>query len=113
MRCWSQRWQWSSLASWTESRPSLRARSARRMTTMADLPNSAADPRPGGRPAFIDPNCKACGTALVLHDSLREQPSPPDEVWHDEWECPTCRDGLHLDRPERRMPKGVSRWADI
>jgi hypothetical protein len=66
---------------------------------MADLPKSAADPRPDGKPAFIDPNCPTCGAALVLHDSLRVPPTPVAEVWHDEWECPKCRDGLVLDQP--------------
>jgi ribosomal protein S27AE len=76
---------------------------------MSDPPNSPGEPRAGGRPAFIDPACKVCGTALVLHDSLRKRPSPPGETWHDEWECPKCRDGLHLDVPKH----GTKRWADI
>ncbi len=66
---------------------------------MVDLPKSAAEPRPGGRPAYIDPNCKACGAALVLSDSMKDPPTPADEVWHDEWQCPNCRDGVYLDVP--------------
>lgn len=63
---------------------------------MIDSPISAADSRPGNRPYFIAPNCPTCGTGLVLVD--RNQPA--SEVWHDEWECPLCDDGVHLDWPE-------------
>ncbi len=63
---------------------------------MRNLPRSAADPRPDSRPYFIAPNCPTCEAALVLVD--RNQPAP--EVWHDEWECPRCDDGIYLDWPE-------------
>ena len=57
---------------------------------------SAADPRPDSRPFFIAPNCPTCQATLVLVD--RDQPAP--EVWHGEWECPRCDDGVYLDWPE-------------
>lgn len=37
-----------------------------------------------------------CRMALVLVD--RDQPA--SEVWHDEWECPRCDNGIYLDWPE-------------
>lgn len=63
-------------------------------------PNSAADRRPGNRPYYISPNCPVCGTALVLSDVLENPKGPKDEIWHDEWECSKCRDGVYMDWPE-------------
>jgi ribosomal protein S27AE len=63
------------------------------------LPQSAADPRPGGRPAYISAKCPDCGTALVLLDSLENPTLSADELWHDEWTCPTCQDGIFMDWP--------------
>lgn len=64
-------------------------------------PTSAAHPRPAGRPYYIDPNCPTCGSALVLDDRF----VPGNQVWHDEWVCPTCQEGIWLDWPasERTM----------
>lgn len=71
------------------------------MTAPRDRPpRSAADPRPGNRPFYIPPACPQCGTPLVLSDLLDDPATPQDEVWHDEWACPTCRDGVYLDWPE-------------
>lgn len=67
---------------------------------MVTPPNSAADPRPGNRPYYIAPNCPKCGAALVLLDRLQDPDASDDEVWHDEWTCPNCQDGLHMDWPE-------------
>ncbi len=66
---------------------------------MVDTPRSAADPRPGNRPYFIARNCSTCGTELALVD--RDQPA--SEIWHDEWECPLCQDGVYLDWPESAL----------
>lgn len=63
---------------------------------MNSSPRNAADPRPGNRPYFIAPKCPTCDAALVLVD--RDQVA--SEVWHDEWECPRCDDGVYLDWPE-------------
>jgi len=63
---------------------------------MRNPPRSAADPRPDSRPYFIAPNCPTCEAALVLVD--RDQPA--SEIWHDEWECPRCDDGVYIDWPE-------------
>ena len=42
----------------------------------------------------------ACGAALVLYDRLNEPSNmPDDQVWHDEWICPHCRDGIWPDWP--------------
>lgn len=64
-------------------------------------PQSAADPRPGNKPYYIVGECP-CGTVLVLHDSLLPS-GPRASVWHDEWECPKCRDSLWLDVPPGSM----------
>lgn len=63
-----------------------------------DAPRSAADPRPGGEPYYIDSDCPECGTPLVLYDE--------DSGWNDEWTCPKCQGGLHMDWPD-------SQWAHI
>jgi hypothetical protein len=74
-------------------------------------PQSPSDPR-DGEPYYIDSDCSECGSELVLYDSLtREQidrsselsavnTDQGDGVWHDEWVCPNCLDGIHLDVPE-------------
>lgn len=63
-------------------------------------PTSAADPRPGGKPYYIDPLCPTCGAPLVLMDVLEPPSAPGALVWHDEWACPMCRDGtVHMDWP--------------
>ncbi len=76
---------------------------------MTEPPESPADPRPNGEPYYIDSNCPDCGTELVLSDEHR--PTGTDarvdpEVWdkretifHDEWVCPECENGIHMDRP--------------
>ncbi len=64
------------------------------------VPRSAADPRPGGQPYYIAPGCRRCSARLVLFDRLENPEAPDDEVWHDEWICPVCRDGLYMDWPE-------------
>lgn len=66
---------------------------------MPKPPGSAADARPDGRPYYIPTTCPTCGMALVLVDLLRDPATPPEEVWHDEWMCPRCQDGIHLDVP--------------
>ncbi len=63
-------------------------------------PRSASDPRPGNQPFYISPGCHTCGTALVLSDRLDHPDAAESKIWHDEWECPVCRDGIYLDWPE-------------
>lgn len=69
-------------------------------------PRRPSDPRPGGRPYYIAPTCDNCGAALVLNDVLRG--TSARQVWHDEWTCPTCRDGIYLDWP----PAALQRLTD-
>lgn len=78
-----------------------------------DEPKSAADPRPGGRPYYIDSECPDCGTPLVLYDAIGDEAkrssdalvdpeykSGSDTIWHDEFVCPSCIDGVHMDWPQ-------------
>lgn len=38
-------------------------------------------------PLHINHKCFDCHTTLISFD----------EVWHDEWYCPKCQDGIHID----------------
>ena len=66
-------------------------------------------------PHYIDSDCPDCGEALVLSDEHRPSgdtdalvaPEVWDErqegrsvIWYDEWVCPECENGLHMDWPE-------------
>lgn len=66
---------------------------------MIKLPRSPADPRPNNRPAYISPLCPQCGANLRLADVLADPSISPENVWHDEWQCPQCRDNIYLDLP--------------
>ena len=70
------------------------------MTRPAPKPMSAADPRPGNKPHYIDSACPGCGTPLVLADRLRNLHVRENKIWHDEWQCPQCRDGIYMDWPK-------------
>lgn len=70
---------------------------------MTEAPRSAADPRPDGKPYYIEPNCSTCGTALVLLDVLEKSSGL---VWHDEWVCPNhFGEGVHMDWPPEEFEK--------
>ncbi len=64
------------------------------------IPQSAADPRPGNKPFYIKQNCLKCGAELVLLDTLLFPSKPQNQIWHDEFTCPICRDGIYIDWPE-------------
>lgn len=79
---------------------------------MTDIPESPADPRPNDEPYYIDSECPECSTELIEYhevpDEVREEetalaPSQDDTEesgpWHDEWICPECLDGIHMDWP--------------
>lgn len=70
------------------------------MKKKAVPPQSSADPRPGNKPYYIKPNCWNCGAELVLIDTLRNPNKPQEEIWHDEFTCPICNDGIYMDWPE-------------
>lgn len=73
----------------------------------AYIPKSAADPRPNG-PYYIDDTCE-CGTELQLHpdnDGL-------DKKWYDEWWCPECDNGVHMDWPENRVDRLEEAIRDV
>lgn len=80
---------------------------------MTDKPTSASDPRSGSRPYYINEECPACGTPLVLYDAISDEAmresdelADPDlvdrdgSIWHDEFVCPSCLDGVHMDWPQ-------------
>lgn len=55
-------------------------------------------------PQYIDPNCPECNAALVLYDKFygfvddqEESEEIGTSIWYDEWVCPVCQDGIHLD----------------
>lgn len=89
---------------------------------MTDAPRSAADPRPRGIPYYIDPACPDCGTELILYDELDAlsiwesdglaTPPRSDEIWHDEWVCPSCLEGVHMDVPDAWWDELVGRAED-
>ena len=62
--------------------------------TADEPPRAPMNRRPGDVPYYIDPDCPECGTAL----------EPEAEAfyrgWYDEFICPTCDDGLHMDWPD-------------
>lgn len=66
-------------------------------------PQSAADAR--DEPYYIESEC-GCGTALVLYDEYHDTDDP---IWYDEWWCPDCNSGLHLDVPPSYLDEIVRR----
>ena len=70
------------------------------------IPCSAAEERENNKPYYIEPDCKKCGSELVLSDLLRNPDVEKDKIWHDEFACPECQDGVYLDIPEEK-------WEEI
>ena len=77
----------------------------KRLSKQGKPPRSAADPRPGNRPYYISPHCPKCGTPLVLADLLENPGAPEEEIWHDEFICPACNDGIFMDWPEKEYER--------
>ena len=75
-----------------------------------EAPESAADPRPNNEPYFIDSSCPDCSEDLVLYDEYTEEGG---EVWYDEWICPSCDDGLHMDWPDSKWERIEKAMQDI
>lgn len=88
---------------------------------MTEKPTSAIDPRPNDEPYYIDAECD-CGEDLVLYDSLTDEQirlskelgnsdiePDQDEPWYDEWVCPTCLDGVHMDWPDEHRNSVLGR----
>lgn len=73
------------------------------------IPMSAADRRPNDEPYYINKHCEDCGEKLVLHDHLIKIGWFPSKIWHDEFACPKCRNGIYMDWPESHVNyiKGV------
>ncbi len=63
-------------------------------------PRSVAMPRPHNKPLYIAPTCSKCNTPLVIADLLNNPNVPQQNIWHDEFICPICRDYIYLDWPE-------------
>ena len=62
-------------------------------------PQRPADRRPGDVPYFIDAEC-ACGEPLVYFEVVDEGIDPDAVVFYDEFTCPDCDNGVHLDWPK-------------
>lgn len=86
-----------------------------------DKPEAPGDPRPGGEPYYIYTECPECGTDLVLYDEITDEQKrssaalgqaytepEQDETWHDEWVCPDCLDGVHMDWPGGYLDGGTN-----
>jgi hypothetical protein len=81
----------------------------------SDAPVSAADERPDDEPYFIDTDCPECDEPLVLYDSLTDEQLRSSQAlvdpefqagggpFYDEWVCPDCLDGVHLDWPDEKL----------
>lgn len=79
---------------------------------MTDTPESPADPRPNDEPYYIDNDCPTCGTELIPYDEVPATDrrrsdalvgpayETGEEAWHDEFVCPDCLDGVHMDWPD-------------
>lgn len=87
-----------------------------------DEPLTPADPRPDGEPFYIDADCPNCGATLGLYDELDDEALrssdafvdpeyqvEKDAVWHDEWACYECLDGVHMDWPPAKKEKHANR----
>lgn len=58
-------------------------------------PERPADRRPNDEPYYIDSLCPVCGHRLEYLDE--------DSGWYDEFVCPNCDDGIHMDWPEESL----------
>ena len=56
-----------------------------------DKPERPSDRRPSDEPYYISSECRDCGEALQYADE--------ESGWFDEFECPNCDNGIHLDVP--------------
>lgn len=92
---------------------------------MTDEPTKPSHPRPNDEPYYIECECE-CGEELVLHDNLSDEQyrksdalvSPKyqveqDIVWYDEWVCPECLDGVHMDWPSKSDIEKSEKWQNI
>lgn len=83
-------------------------------------PQTPADPRPNNEPYYIDTHCPDCNTELVLNDEHRPSEDADglvhpdvwddthgDTIWHDEWVCPNCENGIHFDAPNESLREKV------
>lgn len=85
-------------------------------------PQSAADPR-DGEPYYIENECENCGSELVLYDELdileiwnspeMGIPERSKEIWHDEWVCPDCVNGIYMDWPEEYKEEIFDRAENV
>jgi hypothetical protein len=62
-------------------------------------------------PFYIHAFCD-CGERLVLADPLRDPDIDEDNIWYDEWECPKCCDGIHLDWSKEELNDLVKRTEE-
>jgi len=75
-------------------------------------PRSPDDPRPGNSPYYVEPNCTACGTPLVLWDEIFPDDEEGTLVFYDEWGCPNCKTGVILDWPAEEWQEIIDAMND-
>lgn len=59
-----------------------------------EAPETPGTRRPNDEPYYIDTHCE-CGEKLVYYEE--------ESGWFDEFECPSCEDGIHLDWPDSQF----------
>ena len=76
-----------------------------RQVVEAHRPLGPHQPRPGGRPKYIDPRCPVpgCERPLALDDEL--DGLPREHWWHDEYACPEHRDIVFIDHPTEQVAR--------
>jgi hypothetical protein len=91
-------------------------------------PLSEEDRRPNDRPFYIDDCCPTCGEILIYDDVVRGETNW-ESIFFDEFACPKCNDGCHMDWTskdtqdfkdtfddcdiEKCVPLTEEKWAEI
>ncbi len=71
-------------------------------------PLSVVDRRPNDRPFYIDECCRDCNSVLIYDDLVRGK-THWDDICFDEFTCPKCKNGCHLDWP----PEDIQTFKEI
>lgn len=72
-------------------------------------PRLANGPRPDDRPFYIRSTCPRCTSCLILAYKILDPNAVEDDIFYDEWICPTCPDKVcYLDWPQDALDKEPS-----